>query len=274
MAALIEQQSAEGGLFQTELHPAVTEALSRLNYAPGTARLIVQHIAGTHSLRNSQGINAAALRAAGLGDAQIEKVEAYIPNVNDIRLALTPWIIGVGYCCDKLGVTLADLECLTFDLAGHLGFDAEDIAAANAALFGFGTVRNCKVLQLRHRPMFACGLEVSADARIRMAAAVQSFITEDTGITAPLPTARSVARGADTVLSAWRCGLKSLTVFFDSAVAAKPVREVDSPIRRIKASPQPHAKPLSAIAKPVVKGEVKSVAPRTSKGGTEKRPRG
>ena len=83
------------------------------------------------------------------------------------------------------------------------------------------------------------------EARLRMAAAVQSFISGNTGIVAYLPTTQSITRGAETTLAAWRSGLKAITLVFDPTLAAP--RHVDSTRRKIKASAQPHAQPISAL---------------------------
>ena len=108
-------------------------------------------------------------------------------------------------------------------------------------------MRNAKILHLRHRSLFACGTEISAEARVRMAAAVQSFVSGDTGMTAYVSAQQSVERGAEVTLAAWRGGLKSLTVVFDPAIAAQPVRKAATTTRRIKAAAQPHAKPMASL---------------------------
>ncbi len=234
----------ENDQYRTLLHPAVVEALARLDYPRNTANAAAQHIIGTSSLRKAPYINHATLRACGLSEAAVEKIEAYLPCVNTIRLAITPWIIGVEFCRSKLNIPAALLQSPRFDLLEHLGFDDEDIAAANHACYGYGTARNAKFLHLRHRPLLGCGTEISAEARLRMAAAVQSFISGDTGIVVRVPVQKSIERGAEITLSAWRSGLKSLTVVFDPALEAP--RQATVVTRRIKAAAQAHATPITA----------------------------
>ncbi|MDR3423890.1 MAG: hypothetical protein P4M13_02260 [Alphaproteobacteria bacterium] len=226
------------------LHPAVCEALARLDYPRDAVAATMRHIVGAGSLRKAHGINAASLRARGITDAALEKIESYLPCVNTIRLAVTPWIVGVDFCRTQLGIPARVLESPRFDLLKHLGFSDADIKAADLYCYGHGTAHNAKSLHLRHRPLFACGNEISSQARLRMSASVQSFISGDTGLIVRLPTQQSIERGAETTLSAWRSGLKSLTIIFDPAIAAKPQRQATA--RRIKAAGQPQAKGIAA----------------------------
>ena len=234
----------ENDQYRTLLHPAVVEALSRLDYPRNTANAAAQHIMGTSSLRKAPYINHATLRGCGLSETAVEKIEAYLPCVNTIRLAITPWIVGVEFCRSKLNIPMALIQSPRFDLLEHLGFDDEEIASANYTCYGYGTARNAKFLHLRHRPLLGCGTEISADAQLRMAAAVQSFISGDTGLVVQLPVHKSIERGAEITLSAWRSGLKSLVVVFNPALEAP--RQATVTTRRIKAAAQAHATPITA----------------------------
>jgi hypothetical protein len=234
--------------FHMVLHPAVGEALTRLEYPGNTASATKQHIVGAQALRKAPAINHATLRACGLTDSVLEKIEAYLPLVNTIRLAVTPWVVGVEFCRTQLKIPARTLESPRFDLLRHLGFSDAECDTANRFCYGFGTLRNAKILHLRHRPIFACGMEISAEARLRMAASVQSFVSGDTGMTATIPASQSVTRGAELTLAAWRRGLKSLTFVFDSTIAVKEpvVKSLHATApRRIKAATHAHAKPFA-----------------------------
>ena len=249
MQSLTSLTSDDVDHFHTVLHPAVGEALTRLEYPRHTASAATQHIIGAHSLRKTPAINHGILRARGLSDSVLEKIEAYLSCVNNIRLAVTPWIVGVEFCRTQLKISARSLESPRFDLLRHLGFTEVECDAANQFCYGFGTLRNAKILHLRHRSLFACGMEISAEARMRMAAAVQSFVSGDTGMTATIPASQNITRGAEITLAAWRRGLKSLTFVFDSKlvvkeVMAKPARETIP--RRIKAATHAHAKPFAS----------------------------
>jgi len=269
MPRLTSLQQNERGEYQTVLHAAAGEALVRLAYPRSTANATVQHIVGSRSLRKAPSINHATLRAKGLSETAIEQIDAYIPNVDSIRLAVTPWIVGIDYCETKLKIPARRLQSPRFDLLKYLGFSDADIASANLHCYGYGTARNAKILHLRHRPLFACGAEISNEARMRMAASVQSFISGDTGVTTHLPVLQNVQRGAEITLSAWQRGLKSLTIIFDPALAPQPARKVAG--RRLHASTHPTPKALGTV-KRMSKGKKSLSAPMPRK-PTERRTR-
>ncbi|MFA5041661.1 MAG: hypothetical protein WC464_08525, partial [Bdellovibrionales bacterium] len=244
MQRLTMQTKDETGAPTSVLHQAVNEVFLRMDYSDATIKAASLTIVGAHSLRKAPRINAASLKARGIDDVAFEKIESYLPCVNSVRLAVTPWIIGTDYCRDRLKLSDQEMDASGFNLLKRLGFSAEDIGEADAFCYGFGTARNAKSLPLRHRPLFACGDEIPPEARLRMAQAVQSFISGDTGLVVRLPLSQSVEHGAKTALAAWRSGLKSLTIVFDPDVAAKPV--LKSKARRIRISSRPMAKPVVA----------------------------
>ncbi|MFA4993759.1 MAG: hypothetical protein WC521_00415 [Bdellovibrionales bacterium] len=242
MAQLTSLKPDDSGAPRCVLNPVVDEAFARMNYPRAVVSAATQNIVGACSLRKAPRVNASTLKAHGLNDVALEKIESYLPCVNSIRLAVTPWIIGVDFCRSQLKIPAHDLESPRFDLLRRLGFTDAEVDEANTYCYGYGTARNAKSLPLRHRPLFACGDEISAEARLRMAAAVQSFVSCDAGFKVTLSTSQSVERGADMALSVWRSGVKSMTVVFDSSLKSKPVAK--SAVRRIKATAQPMAKPV------------------------------
>jgi hypothetical protein len=242
---LTQLQSDETGGYVQTVVPAVGEALVRLDYPRASIQTAMLHISGTHSLRRAPAISYTSLQAHGLSEAVLEKIESYLPCVNSVRLAVTPWIVGIDFCRTHLKIPVRTLQSQHFDLLHHLGFSDADVAIANSYCYGFGTARSAKILHLRHRPLFASGNEISAEARIRMAASVQSFVTGDTGLAVSLPLQQTVERGAEMTLSAWRRGLKALTIIFDPTLTAAPVRK-SAIARRIKPTPESHAKPFTS----------------------------
>jgi hypothetical protein len=259
MPALSRMIQDDAGLYRAETHPALFEALTRMKYGRHDAAEAARYITGSHSLRKTPAINKTSLHAKGLDDAALEKIEAYIPFVNTLRLAVTPWIIGIDFCQRVLKISARKLDQASFDLLAHLGFSDADVKSADLACYGHGTARKIRAIHLRHRAVFARGEEVSVIARIRMAASVQSFISGDTGIAAGLPA----NHGVDMVLEAWRCGLKSLTLRLAPVEAKRKATA-----RKIKAKSQSHAKPMGSIKR---LSKAKKIAPPPSRKHSEKR---
>lgn len=263
LATLSMLEHGDGDATETSLNPAAHEAMARLGYPESACKALAQHVVGTRSLNKAPAINFTSLAAQGLNESALEKIEAYLPFVNSVRLAVTPWIIGVDYCRMSLNIAAKKLESPRFDLLAHLGFSAADVQVADLYIFGHGTALNAKSLNIRHRPLFAREDEISAEARIRMAAAVQSFISGDTGISVSVSSAHKAESGAEVALMAWRLGLKSLEVVFDPDKPAKPLglgAHKQAQARRIKAKPLSPLKPALSARGRVMKSRAKKSA--------------
>jgi len=219
MSSLMITRQPEAENFQREIHPSVIEALLRLHYSRADNKAITHYIAGSHTLEKAPAINHAALIAHGFDETAIDCVEQYLPNVSDIRLAFTPWIIGEDFCRKVLKVPATKLQNPHFDLLKHLGFSALDSAAANAFYYGHDTVKGAKPMRAQQAAVFARANDITADAQIRMAASVQSFISGAVEAYVSLPTNMTNEKKEQLALGAWRQGMKSLTMRFDAAPA-------------------------------------------------------
>ena len=122
MHRLTVMHQDDADLYRVMLNPVVGEALARLDYPRNAVEATAQYIIGARSLRKASAINHATLRAKGLSETALEKIEAYLPCVNTIHLAVTPWIIGVDFCRTQLKIPARTLESPRFDLLKHLGF--------------------------------------------------------------------------------------------------------------------------------------------------------
>lgn len=201
-------------------HPSIIEALARLGYDQKKAEPVIRCIAGALTLEKSPAINHAALRARGLTKAVIEKIEAYLPQAAHLRFAVTPWVLGVDFCKNTLKIPKAKIDDMRFNLLAHLGFSADDIADANAWCYGHEGVGGAG-LSAPHAAVFATSKFLPPEAQIRMAAAVQGFVSGETDLELKLPVAVSAERFEKLVLDAWRRGVKSLAVTFDASLKAE-----------------------------------------------------
>jgi ribonucleoside-diphosphate reductase alpha chain len=209
-----------GDDIEKKLHPSVMEALARLGYARAEQNSIARHIGGAGTLDKAPAINHAALRKLKFDSAALHRIENYLPHVNDIRLAFTPWILGEGFCVKTLKIPAKKVQEPGFDLLRHLGFAAEDIAAANAFCYGHDTARGAPGLRAKDAAVFTSGKTVSAEAQIRMAAAVQGFVSGDVALSLILPADAANGISEKLLLGAWRHGLKTITLVCDAQPAA------------------------------------------------------
>jgi hypothetical protein len=246
MPALIVARTEDGEVFRHDIHSSVLEGLVKLNYDAQERALIIAHIAGAGTLAHAPGIDHAALRRHGFTDETLATIENYLPYVNDIRLVFTPWILGEDFCRDVLKIPAAKRRDPRFDLLHHLGFSAAVIEAANKFCYGHGTARGAKALQPQHATIFAPAHEIQADARIRMAASVQSFVTGDVGMCLQLAEANA-EEAERLLLDAWRQGIKSLTIEF--VTEEKPQARATAKTSSVRAAKKaPTAPPLSSYA--------------------------
>ena len=230
MLSLCPMTASEDGSLRRDLHPSASEALTRLGYSDSERQTIARHILGHGTLKAAPAINHSVLRGMGIDDVALMWLEDYLPHVRDIRLAFTPWILGEALCRDVLKIPSRKLQNPAFDLLAHLGFDDESVAAANAYCYGHNDVRNVPGLNTRHRSVFATGHAVSASARSTMAAAVQSFVSDDVGAHVSLPANLPPADQEKFILDAWRAGLHSIAISHDAPVTklvhrAQPQKE-------------------------------------------------
>ncbi len=215
---LVRQQSLGPETFRRVLNPAVAKALRIAKLDVADIKAITDYAVGYHTLVGAPAISHDALRAKGFDGPSLERLESYLPHVSHIRQAFTVWILGDAFCRESLNIDSPDLLDPRFDLLKHIGFSEKDIAVANAFCCGKGTVAGA--LELPERLAKALDLSLlTPDAMIRMAAAVQSMIMGDVGLTIALPATASMDDRENLFLSAWMQGLKSVTLTFERKFA-------------------------------------------------------
>lgn len=202
----------EDGTFNRTLAPIVTEALVRLIYDQRSISHITNHIMGNGTLTQAPYVNHTELKARGFTTAALEALEDYLPNVSDIRVAFTPWVLGETFCRKILKISAQKLQNPGFDLLAHLGFTADAVTAANNYCYGFGTVKGAKDLKPQHAAVFAQQGEVSPEAHIRMAAAVQSFVSFAIDAHVSIAADAPVETKEKLLLNAWQQGLRGVTI--------------------------------------------------------------
>jgi len=256
--------------YRQGVHPAVGEALALLDYDAHARTALTAHIAGAGTLKNAPGVNHAALRRRGFDEETLERVEAYLPFVNDLRLAFTPWIIGEKFCRDTLKIPVTKKGKARVDLLRHIGFSETAIKSANVFYYGHGNLRGVKVLRSEHAGIFATATQISPVARAGMAASVQSFISGDAGLHLELPEGASIEACETLLLSVWRQGIKSVSITLaatapkDKRAGTKPAASPAIGKMPLPLSPPPYGAQLrSALAtKPKARGKLISLRPR------------
>lgn len=231
---LIALQQNSDGHFAKTLAMPVTLALKKLGYDPKVKLALENQILGHRTLERAPHINHKTLHAKGLSNEVIARAEAYLKEVNDIRYAFTPWILGGEFCTTVLKILPAKLLNPNFEILVHLGFKPSSIDAVNRFVYGTGTVIGRGVVRAKHEIIFARSEEISVQAKIAMAAAVQSFISGDIGMTLKFSSSLPLEKQQRLLLDAWRSGIKSLTITRDdtSTIGQDIVLKVSEKIGR------------------------------------------
>lgn len=201
-----------GGVYRRHLTPAVPAALQRLGYTASQIDDIHFYVLGHGSLLGAPALHHDSLRARGLDDRAIARVEAALQGASSLDHALNIFVLGRAYCRDQLQVSDDD------DLARSLGFSDDEIAAASLYACGSGTLEGAPHLRPEHLPVFdtASGpgvRRISPAARVLMQAALEPFLTGAVHQTITLDPAASRDDIRQLILSAWQLGVKHLALY-------------------------------------------------------------
>ncbi len=260
--------AAGNELFGRRLNPSVPVALARLGHDAADKEAARNHILGYRTLVAAPGVSYALLREKGFDEETLERVEIALSSASRLRDVFTPWVLGEAFCRETLRVPTKKLADPSFDLLKHLGFSSKDIALANAFCFGHHGVKGFAEVAEKDRSVFATREDLSPEAFIRMAAAVQTFVMGDVGLSLFIPAAVAAQVRGELLLMGWKSGLRSMTLCADGPL---PLAERKSALlkRRTKASigqktqtAKPRSKPKASThtlalrsrsGKPVVK---------------------
>src|SRR5213078_462142 len=89
--ALVKFKKLAGGGYFKIVNQSVPSALRKLGYSEAQISEIVAFVSGTNTLLGSPNVNRATLKAKGLDDADLAKIEAALPGVFELNLAFAPW---------------------------------------------------------------------------------------------------------------------------------------------------------------------------------------
>jgi ribonucleoside-diphosphate reductase alpha chain len=165
---------ADGGISGGHrLRHCVRAGLRQLGASPTEIESAEDHAAGHGSLRGASAISVAQLKARGLPDDAIERVEDMIGDGASVRYALNRWTLGERVCRDQLGLPSDIIAAEGQSLVRALGFSETEIAAADRHAHGAGTLDDALALPAEWRAVFA---PVSPQGQLEMSAALEGQI--------------------------------------------------------------------------------------------------
>ncbi|MGQ9816064.1 MAG: TSCPD domain-containing protein, partial [Candidatus Roseilinea sp.] len=229
--ALVKFKKLAGGGYFKIVNQSVPPALRRLGYSEAQIDAIVKHAVGHATLNGCPHINPATLKAKGFTDDAIAKVEAALPTAFEIQFAFNKWTLGEDFCRTALGFSDDQLNDPRFNMLVALGFNREQIRAANDYVCGTMTVEGAPHLKPEHYPVFDCANKcgkygrrfISPEGHILMMAAVQPFISGAISKTINLPNEATVEDIANAYLLSWKVGTKANALYRDGSKLSQPL---------------------------------------------------
>jgi ribonucleoside-diphosphate reductase alpha chain len=227
--ALVKFKKLAGGGHFKIVNQSVPKAMERLGYTPKQIEEIVSYIVGTASLRGTP-INTERLKAKGFTDEELMKIESDLPTAFDLNIAFSPGTLGEA-CLKRLGISAEEAQEPGFNILRFLGFNREEIDAAEEIICGRGTVEGAPHLKLEHYPIFDCANKcgrtgtryIEPMGPVKMMAAVQSFISGAISKTVNLPNEVSEDEIKQVYVEAWKLGVKCMAVYRDGSKSSQPL---------------------------------------------------
>ena len=228
--ALVKFKKLAGGGYFKIVNQSVPEALRRLGYGELAVQEIVAYVSGTNTLLAAPHVNRATLKARGLTDEDLAKVEAALPGSFELELAFGPWVLGQEAFA-RLGVPEEATRKFGFSLLGFLGFSRGQIDEANDHVIGRMTIEGAPHLQPGHYAVFDCANRcgkigqryLAPMSHVKMMAAVQPFLSGAISKTVNLPNDASVDDVRQIYEEGWKLGLKAVALYRDGCKASQPL---------------------------------------------------
>jgi ribonucleoside-diphosphate reductase alpha chain len=236
--ALVKFKKLAGGGYFKIINESIPPALRRLGYTPRQIEDIVRYCRGSGTLHGCPHIDIATLRAKGLPDDVLQRLEAMLPSVFELSFAFNRWTIGDDVLTGKLGFKSEQIEDPSFDLLQALGFSRQQIAEANLYVCGAMTIEGAPHLHPEHLPVFDCANKcgklgqrfLSAESHIRMMAAAQPFISGAISKTINMPHTATIEDVKRAYLLSWQLMVKANALYRDGSKLSQPLNTVaDAP---------------------------------------------
>ena len=148
----------------------------------------------------------------------------------EINFLFNKFILGEA-CLERLGFSAEQYNDWNFDLLAALGFNEEQIEAANDYVCGTMTVEGAPYLKAEHLSVFDCANRcgkkgeryIHAHGHIRMMAACQPFLSGAISKTINLPHEATIEEIADSYMLSWQLSLKACALYRDGSKLSQPL---------------------------------------------------
>jgi len=228
--ALVKFKKLSGGGYFKIINQSVPQALRNLKYSEKQIEEIVNFAKGHATLKGAPYINDEALAAKGFFPEEIEKLNAAMGSAFEIGFVFNVFTLGEA-CLQRLGFTPAQYNDFGWSLLEALGFNDDEIDAANIYVCGTMTVEGAPHLKDEHLSVFDCANKcgqtgqryIHAHGHIRMMSAAQPFLSGAISKTINLPNEATIEEIADSYRLSWELGLKACALYRDGSKLSQPL---------------------------------------------------
>ncbi len=229
--ALVKFKKLAGGGYFKIINQSVPHALETLGYSKEQREEMIRYAVGAATLKSCPAINEDSLKAKGLSDKIIQKIEASLESAFDITFVFSRYIVGDDFLINTLKLTEEEMNCPTFDLLSRLGFSKQDILDANNYICGTMTLENAPHLKDEHLSVFDCASKcgrlgtrsISPSGHIKMMAAAQPFLSGAISKTVNMPADATVSDIADAYKLSWELMTKANAIYRDGSKLSQPL---------------------------------------------------
>ncbi len=228
--ALVKFKKLSGGGYFKIINQSVPQALRNLKYDENEIEEIVAYAKGHASLDKSPFINTKTLLEKGFTTEDIDKLNAALGAAFEIDFVFNVYTLGET-CLERLGFKPEQYGDFNWSLLEALGFNDEEIEAANIYICGTMTIEGAPYLKEEHLPVFDCANKcgkigeryIHAYGHIRMMGAAQPFLSGAISKTINLPNEATQEEIADSYRLSWELGLKACALYRDGSKLSQPL---------------------------------------------------
>ena len=232
--ALVKFKKLAGGGYFKIINHMVPKALSRLGYSQAQIEDIALYAVGHGTLKESPALGHEALKAKKFTEEAIAKIEKSLSEAFDIRFVFNKWTLGEAFCVETLGLEADELNDASFDMLDTLGFERQEIDAANIHVCGAMTLEDAPHVKDEHLSVFDCASAcgrigkrfLSVESHIRMMASSQPFISGAISKTINMPNKATIEDCKEAYMLSWRLGLKANALYRDGSKLSQPLSAV------------------------------------------------
>ena len=228
--SLVKFKKLAGGGYFKIVNQSVAPALNRLGYKPDQIRDMVRYIVGTSSIDGAPHINRESLKEKGFTDEDLEKLEAALPAVFELKHAFNVFTFGEE-TLQRIGFDADEYTSFDFNLLRALGFTSRQITEANDHICGRQTIEGAPHLADEHLSVFDTANKngkygqrfIHHIGHIKMMAAAQPFISGAISKTINMPQEVTTEDIEEAYQLSWELGLKAMALYRDGSKAAQPL---------------------------------------------------